>query len=291
MKKFSLTDISLIGVAIVWALNFSVIKTALQEIDPYSFNALRYLLAGILLVSTAKLRGFTIMVKREHFWKLLGIGIIGNLVYQMLFIIGLNLTFSANAAVMLGTIPIWVALLSQLFTDEKLNRNQVIGITLAFVGVTKIITGGSNNLSFASETFIGDLIALMAAISWAIYTILSKKYLKYYNSTQYSAFMSVIGIITLGAVGLPFLVKVDFTQVSAIGYGGLLYSGLLSVGIAYLIWNHGIIKIGAVRTAMYQNLVPVLGVIFGVFILDEALTILQYIGSGFVILGLVLTRK
>ncbi len=231
------------------------------------------------------------MVKREHFWKLLGIGIVGNLIYQMLFIVGLDLTFSANAAVMLGTIPIWVALLSQLFTDEKLNRNQIIGIALAFIGVTLIIVGGSNSLSFASETFIGDLIALMAAISWAVYTILSKKYLKHYNSTQYSAFMSIIGIITLGAVGLPFLIKVDFSQVSTFAYGGLLYSGLLSVGIAYLIWNHGIIKIGAVRTAMYQNLVPVLGVFFGVLILNEPLTILQYFGSSFVILGLVLTRK
>lgn len=291
MKNFSLTDASLILVAIIWALNFSIVKITLQEIDPYSFNALRYILAAALIVVAAKRKGFSLKVKKEHFWKLVGIGIIGNLVYQLLFIIGLDLTYSANAAVMLGSIPIWVALLSQFFTEEKLTPSKTIGVILAFIGVTFIIMGGGNELSFASDSFKGDLITLLAAIAWGVYTILSKKYLKFYNSTQYSAFMSIVGMIALLLVGAPFLVKLDFSQISPGGYGGIIYSGLLSVGVAYLIWNNGINKIGAVRTAAYQNLVPVLGLIFGVLILDEALTILQYIGSIFVIIGIIQTRK
>ncbi len=291
LKKISLTEASLILVAIIWALNFSVIKITLKEIDPFSFNALRYLLAAVLLVVAAKRKGFSLKVKKEHFWKLIGIGVIGNLVYQLLFIIGLDLTYSANAAVMLGSIPIWVALLSQLFTEEKLTLNKGMGVFLAFTGVALIISGGGNELSFASDTFKGDIITLLAAIAWGVYTILSKKYLKFYNSTQYSAFMSIVGLISLLLVGLPFLIKVDFTEISIAGYGGIIYSGLLSVGLAYLIWNNGIHKIGAVKTAAYQNLVPVLGLIFGVIILDEPLTIMQYIGSIFVIIGIIQTRK
>ncbi|GAB5410221.1 MAG: DMT family transporter [Balneolaceae bacterium] len=291
MKKISLIDISLILVAIIWALNFSVVKIALQQIDPFSFNALRYILASFLLVVAAKRKGFSLKVRKEHFWKLVGIGIIGNLVYQMLFIIGLDYTYSANAAVMLGSIPIWVALLSQLFADEKLNLNKSIGIGLAFIGVAFIIVGGSNEISFASDSFKGDLITLLAAISWGVYTILSKKYLQFYSSSQYSAFMSTVGVISLLIVGAPFLIKLDFSEISLAGYGGIIYSGLLSVGLAYLIWNNGISKIGAVRTAAYQNLVPVLGLIFGVIILNEPLTVFQYFGSGFVILGIILTRR
>jgi len=291
LKKFTLTDASLILVAIIWALNFSIVKITLQQIDPFSFNALRYILASILLVTAAKIKGYSLKVKKEHFWKLIGIGIVGNLVYQMLFIIGLDYTFSANAAVMLGSIPIWVALLSQLFTDEKLTPIKSIGIFLAFVGVAFIIIGGSNEISFASESFKGDLITLLAAIAWGVYTILSKKYLKFYSSSQYSAFMSIIGVISLTIVGFPFLIKVNFSEITLGGYGGIVYSGLLSVGLAYLIWNNGIYKIGAIRSAAYQNLVPVLGLIFGVLILDEPLTVFQYIGSGFVIIGIILTRK
>lgn len=291
MNKPTLTDLTLILVAVIWALNFSIVKISLEEIDPFSFNAMRYVLASGLLVAAAKMRGYDLKVRKEHFWKLVGIGIVGNLIYQLLFIVGINYTYSANAAVMLGTIPIWVAILSQLFTDEKLTPAKTLGITLAFTGVAFIIIGGDNELSFASDSFKGDVITLLAAGAWGVYTILSRRYLKFYNYNQYSAFMSVVGVIALGLVGLPFLLKLDFGQISVAGYGGVVYSGLLSVGLAYLIWNNGIHKIGAVRTAAYQNLVPVLGLIFGVLILDEALTVFQYIGSGFVILGIILTRK
>ncbi|MEQ9264395.1 MAG: DMT family transporter [Balneolaceae bacterium] len=289
IKKY-FTDLTLIFVAVVWALNFSVVKTALNEIDPLSFNALRYILAASLLVVAAKSKGFNLKVKKEHFWKLVGIGLVGNLGYQLLFIIGINYTFSANAAVVLGTIPIWVAFLSHFFTDEKLTSNKLIGIITAFTGVAFLIAGGKDPISFASDSFKGDIITLISAITWATYTILSKKYLKFYSPVQYSGFMSVVGVTSLLLVGSPFLVQLDWSGISLIGYGGILYSGLLSVGLAYLIWNNGIAKIGAVRTATYQNLVPVLGLLFGVILLREELTLAQYFGSSIVISGIFISR-
>lgn len=289
IKKY-FVDLTLILVAVIWALNFSIVKVALREFDPYSFNALRYVLAAMLLYAAARIKGFTLDVEKKHFWKLVGIGLIGNLLYQLFFIIGIDNTYSANAAVMLGTIPVWVALLSQFFTDEKLTPFKAVGVLLAFIGVSLIITGGQNAISFSSKYFIGDVITLLAAITWGVYTILSRKYLKFYNTTQYSAFMALIGFVALFLVGLPNLIQLDWAGISALGYGGLLYSGLFSIGLAYLIWNNGISKIGAVRTAAYQNLVPVLGLLFGILILDEPLTLIQYIGSLFVIAGIVLAR-
>ena len=280
----------MILVAIIWALNFSIVKVSLREIDPYSFNALRFIFATALLWYVAYKRGYSLKVKKEHFWKLVGIGILGNLFYQMFFIIGVNYTYAANAAVMLGTIPIWVALLSQFFTDEKLTPLKAMGVFFAFTGVTLIIMGGQGTLSFESETFLGNIITLIAAICWATYTILSRKYLKVYSPIQYSAFMSVVGLISLLLVGLPFLIKLNWSDITAIGYGGVFYSGALSVGLAYIIWNNGVKKIGAVRTAAYQNLVPVLGLIFGLVLLGEELSLLQYIGASLVIIGIVLAR-
>jgi len=207
-----------------------------------------------------------------------------------MFIVGINLTKAANASVMLGTIPIWVALLSQFFTEEKLTLLKSIGVVFAFTGVIFIVIGGDNDISFQSKTFLGDIITIMSAIIWAVYTILSKKYLKFYNSTQFSAFMSLIGFICLSLIGAPFLIKLDWASISTKAYAGAAYSGLLSVGLAYLIWNNGIVKIGAVRTATYQNLVPVLGLVFGVIILDEVLTLFQYIGALSVIAGIVMAR-
>lgn len=285
-----LIDLSLIIVAIIWALNFSIVKVSLSEMDPYSFNALRFIFATSLLTFVAHKRGYSLKIQKEHFWKLVGIGVIGNVCYQLFFIIGVNYTYAANAAVMLGTIPIWVAILSQFFTDEKLTPLKAIGVLFAFVGVTFIITGSNDPLSFESETFLGNIIILVAALCWATFTILSRKYLRIYSPVQFSAFMSIIGLIGLLIIGLPFLIKLEWGNISMIGYGGIFYSGALSIGLAYIIWNNGVKKIGAVRTAAYQNLVPVLGLVFGLILLGEELFLLQYIGAGLVIIGIVLAR-
>ena len=289
LKKY-VPDMLLILIAIIWALNFSVVKVSLEEIDALSFNALRYVLAAGLLAFTTKKRGYPLRVERQDVWPLIGIALVGNVLYQIFFIIGVDYTYSANAAVMLGTIPVWVAVLSHLFTEEKLTKYKTMGIGLAFVGILLIVTGSKQGISLASKTFLGDLIILGAAISWGVYTILAKKFLKKYPSTQFTGVMSIIGMVCLLLIGLPNLVSVEWTKVSLIGWMGVIYSGLLSIGLAYLIWNNSVSKIGAVRTAAYQNLVPVLGLVFGVVLLQEALTLQQYSGSAMVIAGIIFSR-
>ena len=211
------------------------------------------------------------------------------MLYQLFFIIGVDYTYSANSAVILGTIPVWVALLSHLFTDEKLTRYKAIGIGLAFTGIVLIVTGSKVGISIGSKT-LGDLIILCAAISWGVYTIMAKRYLKKYPSTQFTGVMSLIGMFFLLIIGLPSLTQVNWAGISLKGWGGLFYSGLLSIGLSYLIWNDSVSKIGAVRTATYQNLVPVLGLVFGVVLLQEALTFQQYSGSALVITGIIFSR-
>ena len=102
--------------------------------------------------------------------------------------------------------------------------------------------------------------------------------------------MSLMGMFFLLMVGLPSLTQVNWAGISLKGWGGLIYSGLLSIGLSYLIWNDSVSKIGAVRTATYQNLVPVLGLVFGVVLLQEALTLQQYSGSSLVIIGIIFSR-
>jgi len=290
LNKSHITDLTLILVAVIWALNFTVVKVSLDQIEPLAFNALRFIFAVSVLWTALRSRGQRLRVQKKHLLPMVLLGLLGNLVYQMLFIIGIDFTFSANAAVMLGTIPVWVAVFSHFFSNEQMNRLKAIGVVSAFIGVGFIMAGGKNPLSFGSETFLGDLITLLAAMTWAAYTILSKKYLNIYSTLQYSTFMAIVGFLVLFPIGIPDLLQMDFKQVSLGAYGGVVYSGALSVGLAYLIWNNGIIKIGAVRTAAYQNLVPVLGLLFGVILLNEDLTLKQYIGAFFVITGIVLTR-
>lgn len=285
-------ELLLLLVACIWALNFSLVKIGLNEIDPMSFNAMRFLLATILMWTVVLKRGIWIPIRREDRWNLVILGLTGNLLYQLLFIFGLERTFSANSAVMLGTIPVWVAVVSHLSSsDEKMNRNKVIGVILAFTGVLLILLGKPERISLSSETFVGDLLTLASAFVFGYYSVKSRGFLTYYPPLQLTTISMSVGGMSLFFVGIPWLVQLDYAAIGWVSYGTVLYSGLFSVGIAYIIWNYGLRQVGAVRTATYQNLVPVLGLILGFLILGEKMELLQYVGSAVVIAGIVQTRR
>lgn len=290
ISKQTLVESSLFLVAVIWALNFSIVKSALSEIDPLSFNGLRFIFAAAIIWAVLIYRKQTFTIPKKDWLPLLGMGLLGNLIYQGLFIFGIDYTYAANAAVMLGTIPIWVALFSHFFNLERMNSIKAVGVVAAFGGIVFIMSGGNEPFSLGSNTVIGDLIIIAAAMVWGGYTILSKSFLTRYTPIQFSAVMATIGAVVLFLVGLPNIIQLQWTQISPAAYGGVIYSGLLAIGLAYLIWNYGLQTVGAVHTATYQNLVPVLGLIFGIVLLNEQLTLLQYLGSGLVIVGIVLAR-
>lgn len=289
--RIPFTDVTLFTVAVIWALNFSVVKASLSEVDIYSFNSVRFILAASLIWTIIYWKGAWFKVPRSDWISLICVGLIGNVLYQWLFIVGIDLTLSANAAVMLGTIPIWIAIFSHLFTDEKMTRLKAIGVVLAFTGVAAIVGGGANPLNLASATFRGDIIIVCAAVTWATFTILSKGFLKRYSALQFSGMMVVIGAVILTTMSFISSETTQWENVSPGAWGGMIYSGALSIGLAYLIWNNGIVSVGPVKTSVYQNLVPVLGLIFGILLLNESLSLLQYIGSAIVVMGIVLTRR
>lgn len=291
MKKNTAVEASLFLVAVIWALNFSIIKNSLAEVDPLSFNGLRFIFAAALIWGVLLWRKQQFSIPKKDWLPLLGMGLLGNLVYQGLFIIGIDYTLSANAAVMLGTIPVWVAVFSHVFHIERMNKYKVLGVLCAFGGIIFIIGGGARAFSITSDTFIGDVIIVLAAMVWGLYTISSKPFLERYTPIQFSAVMSSIGCVVLFFIGLPSMLTVNWSAVSYPAYGGIIYSGLLAIGAAYVIWNYGLQTVGAVHTATYQNLVPVLGLLFGIVLLGEQLTPAQYFGSALVIGGIVLSRK
>lgn len=289
--RIPFTDLTLLTVAVIWALNFSVVKASLSEVDIYSFNSVRFILAAGLIWGIIIWKRAWFTVPRADWLSLLAIGLIGNVLYQWLFIVGIDLTFSANAAVMLGTIPIWIAIFSHLFTDEKMTRLKAIGVVLAFAGVAAIVSGGANPISLASDTFRGDLIIVCAAVTWAVFTIRSKQFLKRYTALQFSGMMALLGAVLLSGLSVLSPMSTEWTAVSPAAWGGMIYSGALSIGLAYLIWNNGIVNVGPVKTSVYQNLVPVMGLVFGIVLLNESLSILQYAGSAIVVTGIVITRR
>ncbi len=290
MSRNVIVEGFLLFVVFIWALNFSVVKYSLDEIDPVTFNAFRFSLAIIFIWVVVFIRRIKIRVDPKDWLKLIGLALLGNLIYQMLFIFGIDRTFSANAAVMLGTIPVWTALFSHLFFEEKLTRIRGIGVFFAFAGVALIMGGGEEGFNPGAQSVTGDLIIVLAAMVFATFTLLSKSFLTKYTPIELSTVVMTVGGAGLIIAAIPGLIRLEYQEISLPAYGGALYSGVFAIGVAYLAWNYGIRQVGAVRTSTFQNLVPVLGVILGYLLLGETLTIMQYFGAASVILGIVLAR-
>jgi drug/metabolite transporter (DMT)-like permease len=293
MKKgISLIDFALIGVTFVWGLNFSVVNYSLNVLPPLGFNALRYILAiSFMWLMVARQGGIgSLKIEKKDWPAMVLLALLGHVAYQLLFIIGIDFTKAANASVMLGTIPVWIAINSQLFFEEKLTLAKAFGILLAFVGVITIMAGSEEGLSLSSSTLKGDLIIILAAFCFGVFTLFSKKYLKKYKPLPLTAVLMSIGSFGIILAGIPDLLRVDWSSVGYAAAGGVVYSGLLSIGAAYMIWNYGLKQVGAIKTSAYQNFVPVIGVALGVILLGETYTIIQYIGVAIAVTGIVITR-
>ncbi len=256
-----------------------------------SFNAFRFILAtGFMYVMLLR-SGQKLTVHKGDWPKLIGLGLLGNLTYQCLFIVGISYTFAANAAVMLGTIPVWIAVIGRIFFKQPLNIYTAGGVVAAFTGIYFIMEGSAAGFTLESENVVGDLIILLAASVFGLYTLFSKRMLARYTPIQFTTLMMFTGGTALIIAGIPWMIQLDYAQVSGAAWGGTIYSGLLSIGMAYVIWNYGVSHVGPVRTSTFQNLVPVFGLLFGILLLNEPLSFLQYIGSAFVVGGIVLARK
>ncbi|MCH8567460.1 MAG: DMT family transporter [Balneolales bacterium] len=291
MKKTLIVELSLLTVAVIWALNFTVVKLSLEEIDPMSFNAIRFMMAIVFMFAVLLRSGQKLKVHKGDWPRLILLGVLGNLLYQCLFIVGISYTFAANAAVMLGTIPVWIAVLGRIFFGQELSWFSIAGVFAAFSGIYLIMEGSATGITLESESITGDLIILFAALVFGVYTLFSKQMLGRYTPVQFSMLMMITGGGALILAGIPWLIKLDYASVSYLAWGGTAFSGFLSIGLAYIIWNYGVSRVGPVRTSTFQNLVPVLGLVFGIVLLGEALYFLQYIGSALIIAGIVLARK
>lgn len=276
--------------ALIWGVNFPVIKSALPEIPPLAFNALRFPFAALTVFLILRSKGTLPWPHRGDRSKVIWLGIHGNLVYQAFFIFGVDATLAGNASVLLATIPIWTLMLSTLKGHEKAGWWVWLGITGTLLGMVLVVVGGNQSIGFQGNTVKGDLLMVGAAMTWASYAVASRDLVRKYGSTPVAAWTLWIGTVGLVLLGLPSLLQLDVTQVSTTSWFAVLYAGVFAIGLAYVLWNRGIKAIGSSRTATYQNLTPVVALLVAWFWLNETPSGLQVGGAVIVLGGISLAR-
>ena len=284
------TYLALVALIFIWASNFSVVKFALRDMSPLAFNGLRFTIASLILWLTVQIGGRTATIHRRHWLALIGLGILGNTIYQVLFIYGIDWTLAGNAALMLATTPIFTTLLSVLFRQEKIGALAVAGVALSFVGIALVVWGGAAAVSFTSGTVRGDLTTLTAAAAWSSYTVGSAPLVRRYGALPVTSLTMWIGATGLFVVSIPAFLAQDWSAVRPVSWLALLYSSAFAIALAYFIWYYSIRQIGNTRTAVYSNFIPVVALIIAWMTLGETPTWVQLVGAAAILGGTVLVR-
>ncbi len=290
-SRWKSTDLLMLFTVFIWGINLTVVKFALKEFPPHGFNFLRLLGASLFLLLFLLWRQESPHLRRSDLFRVIYLGFLGNTFYQVLFIQGINLTTASNASLVMTSSPIFIALLSTWFRQEKLSREGWLGLFLSFFGLYLVITQRTGGLTFNSRSLQGDLMILLGNLGWAGYTIFSRPMLKVISPLKLAATTMASGALLYFPFGLVSLRSFSLSSVSGKAWAALVFSFMFALGICFVIWYHSLRRVGNSRTGIFSYLTPLTAVLTAHFFLGERITFLQAVGGTIILFGFSLTRS
>ncbi|MEK7728367.1 MAG: DMT family transporter, partial [candidate division KSB1 bacterium] len=235
-RKVFAAELLMLLIVLIWGVNFVVVKNTLRQMQPLTFNALRFILASSALLCAAKWRGTDMRLTWREARLYCALGFVVATLYQILFIEGIARTTAGNSSLIVAMSPVLIALAGHFMGRERLHRRAAFGVLLAFAGLYFVITGKQSNSALASPTLLGDLLSIAAACTWAFYTLVSQPFLQQRSALRVTAYSISFGTIPLLLWCSPSLLAQSWSQIDVFGWSGLFYSGLLSIALSQLLW-------------------------------------------------------
>lgn len=286
---FSLSDLALVLVIIIWGTNYTVAKEALGSFPPMAFAALRFGLAAAAMAVVLHVREGWKPLPRGSLRKLVLLGMVGNTLYQICFVMGLSHTTAANSGMLAAGTPVMTALLGAALGVDRLGRPLAMGLLLAVPGMLLIV--GARGPALDASTLEGDLLILGSSVCWAIYTVGIRTIGPELSALRITALTMLTGAPGVVLLGLPSLMDLKLERISAGAWLGVVYSALLALVVAYVVWNRSVQAVGSSRTAIYNSGTPVVAALTAWLLRGERPTPLQAVGALLVVSGVIVSRR
>ena len=272
---------------VIWSVAFVSNKALLAYITPIENMILRFTLGYLLLLLLYPKWRLPHSIKEESFFMLLGF--LGIFIYFLLENFALSYTQATNVGLYMGAIPILTALFAHFLTkDEKLSLNLLLGFVVAIFGIGLILLEGAG----FTLRLRGDLLALAAAAVFALYSVilrLAPRGYHYIVMTRKSFFYAIAMMLTYHFIeGKAFNI---YPLTIPVVWINILYLGVLSSGLAFILWHKGIEQIGSISASNYIYLVPLITAITGITVLDETVSMRMVDGGVCILLGLYLAQR
>ena len=285
MRRGSLVDAMLFGTVLLWALNITVTKYMFQHgWKPLAYGTIRYFVAIALFWGFTYYRERSFWIARRDLrFVLLAAAMI--FLNQLCFVYGVKLAHASTVALLLGTTPIFIGLISLALRLEHLASEFWIGAAITFGGVALIALANGS----VGSGLTGTLIAIATALTWACYTVSIAPLMRRYSPYRISALVLAIGWVPLALASIPQLREEQFS----FGWTVWLGFGYAVVGPLFLtniLWFTSIDRVGASRASLFANLQPFFAVIFALVLLSESLHGLEIAGGALIFAGIAFER-
>ena len=276
----------------IWSGNFIVAKAVHKEIPPISLNFYRWLIAAVIILPFA-LKKFKAEWKsvRQSWHYLFWISLTGVALFNTFVYIGAHYTSAINLA-LIGTTssPIMSVIFARIFLKEKIGWLKLAGMILCVAGVLFLLSKGNFQNLLSLQFSIGDLWMLLAAFCFAVYNTMVKKKPSAISPVNFLFVIFSFGTLMV----LPFFIW-EMNRTPAVLWNtnlvlSILYLGLGASVICFLIWNIAIGKLGAGRTALFGNLIPIFSSIEAAIILHEQFTWIHVVSMLIVFVGILLAN-
>lgn len=273
---------------LIWGTTFISTKILLEDFSPVEILLIRFVL-GFLVLTAIYPRWLPFKEKRQEILFMLA-GLCGICLYYLLENIALVYTQASNVGVIISAAPFFTAIAARfIIGDERLNWNFFVGFVIAMIGICCISFSGQAALQLNP---LGDILALLAAIVWALYSILVRL-LNYYDCNMIQATQRIF------AYGIVFMLPITFYDgfdisiflyLEPVNLFNLLYLGIGASALCFVMWNWAVKMLGAVKSSVYIYLTPVITVATAYIVLDEQLAPVALCGVFLTLAGLVVSQ-
>ncbi len=272
----------------IWGTTFIATKVLLQVISPIEILFFRFTIGFVVLLVVYPYRLKVKNKKQELYFA--AAGLCGVTLYYLLENIALTYTFASNVGVIISIAPFFTAIFAHLFlSGEKLRAQFLIGFGVAVIGIFFISFNGSSNLQLNP---LGDMLAILAAVVWAAYSVLTKKISGFhYNTIQSTRRIFFYGLVFMIPALFIFGFQPNIDQIlKPINLFNILFLGLGASALCFVTWNSAVKILGAVKTSVYIYMVPVITVVTSVSVLSETITRMAVFGILLTLTGLFISE-
>jgi drug/metabolite transporter (DMT)-like permease len=280
------------AMVLFWSANYTIGKVALREFPPLLAGGLRIAMAGAFIAPVYFAQKGPVSWAKRDVPFLLFLGLVGIMMNQLFFVIGLSRTSVVHSSLIIGMTPIFVLLFAAAIKQERITPRKAAGMLIALGGIAILnALPAETRTPEARATVAGDLFVAMASIAFALYTVLGKKVSLRHSAVTVNTFGYVGGALALAPVILWEGRGFSFARVSLAAWSSVVYMALFSSVISYLIYYYALGRISASRVSAFNYLQPVVATLLAVIALGERVTLPVVAGGAVIFSGVYLTER